>query len=264
MINFTIMLRITILSLILFFSSCTALRPKIFSRDRDIRDIITSIPAEVKKLPVDNRKQQPVKSDPTLLDGFIKPLPNGWVLAREPISNWNSSLSAVMGYFPDSLSVAEFWDDPLTLKSGFRIPVRRAKMMYEYTTRLTIERIELRFINIDFIYSITNIEASHYKLESVHKTVELKDIGFPQVTTEDVLQHKIMMTYGPPNEFDGTWHRYLDGHTEMNVRILDDWNLAINLRGLVVEQDLRNAIEHVYSEQGIEYKKMQLMESFDL
>jgi hypothetical protein len=50
----------------------------------------------------------------------------------------------------------------------------------------------------------------------------------------------------------------------MNVRILDDWNLAINLRGLVVEQDLRDAIEHVYSEQGIEYKKMQLMESFDL
>ena len=258
------MLRITILSLILFFSSCTALRPKVFSRDRDIRDIITSIPAEVKKLPVENRKQQPAKSDPTLLDGFIKPLPNGWVLAREPISDWNSSLSAVMGYFPDSLSIAEFWDDPLTLKSGFRIPVRRAKMMYEYTTRLTIERIELRFINIDFIYSITNIEASHYKLESVHKTVELKDIGFPQVTTEDVLQHKIMMTYGPPNEFDGTWHRYLDNHTEMNVRILDDWNLAINLRGLVVEQDLRNAIEHVYSEQGIEYKKMQLMESFDL
>ena len=75
------------------------------------------------------------------------------MLAREPISDWNSSLSAVMGYFPDSLSVAEFWDDPLTLKSGFRIPVRRAKMMYEYTTRLTIERIELRFINIDFIYS---------------------------------------------------------------------------------------------------------------
>ena len=109
-----------------------------------------------------------------------------------------------------------------------------------------------------------SIEASHYKLESVHKTVELKDIGFPQVTTEDVLQHKIMMTYGPPNEFDGTWHRYLDDNTEMNVRILDDWNLAINLRGLVVEQDLRDAIEHVYSEQGIEYKKMQLMESFDL
>ena len=73
-----------------------------------------------------------------------------------------------------------------------------------------------------------------------------------------------MMTYGPPNEFDGTWHRYLDGNTEMNVRILDDWNIAINLRGLVVEQDLRDAIEHVYSEQGIEYKKMQLMESFDL
>ena len=91
------------------------LRPKIFSRDRDIRDIITSIPAEVKKLPLDNRKQQPVKSDPTLLDGFIKHLPNGWVLAREPISDWNSSLSAVMGYFPDSLSIAEFWDDRIAM-----------------------------------------------------------------------------------------------------------------------------------------------------
>ena len=117
MINFIIMLRITILSLLLFLSSCTALRPKLLSRDRDIRDIITSIPAEVKKLPVENRRQPTVQSDPTLLDGFIKSLPNGWVLAREPISDWNSSLSAVMGYFPDSLSVAEFWDDPLTLKS---------------------------------------------------------------------------------------------------------------------------------------------------
>ena len=246
-----IVLRVTILTLLLFITSCATLRPKIWPQGRDIRDIITSIPREVRKLPVES-KEPIVQSNPTVLDGYIKSLPNGWVLAREPISNWNSSLSAVMGYFPDSLSVAEFWDDPLTLKSGFRIPVRRAKMMYEYTTRLTIERIELRFINIDFIYSITNIEASHYKLESVHKTVE------------DVLQHKIMMTYGPPSEFDGTWHRYQDSNTEMNVRVLDDWNMAINLRGLIVESDLRRAIEHVYSEEGIEYKKMQLMESFDL
>ena len=57
------MFRITILSLILFFSSCTALRPKLLSRDRDIRDIITSIPAEVKKLPVENRKQLSLTSD---------------------------------------------------------------------------------------------------------------------------------------------------------------------------------------------------------
>ena len=245
--------RLTILTLLLFITSCTAIRSKLPSRNRDIRDIITSIPEEVKKLPVES-KEPIVQSNPTVLDGYIKSLPNGWVLAREPISNWNSSLSAVMGYFPDSLSIAEFWDDPLTLKSGFRIPVRRAKMMYEYTTRMTIERIELRFINIDFIYSITNIEASHYKLESIHKTIELKNIGFPQVTTDDVLQHKIMMTYG----------RYQDFNTEMNVRVLDDWNLAINLRGLIVESDLRRAIEQVYSEEGIEYKKVQLMESFDL
>ena len=157
-------MRVTILSLILFLTSCTALQPKFLNRDRDIRDIITSIPAEVRKLPAEKRKEKATESDPLLLDGFIKPLPNGWVLAREPISDWNSSLSAVMGYFPDSLSVAEFWDDPLTLKSGFRIPVRRAKMMYEYTTRLTIERIELRFINIDFIYSITTVSYTHLTL----------------------------------------------------------------------------------------------------
>ena len=73
-----------------------------------------------------------------------------------------------------------------------------------------------------------------------------------------------MMTYGPPNEFDGAWHHYQDSNTEMNVRVLDDWNMAINLRGLIVESDLRRAIEQVYSEEGIEYKKIQLMESFDL
>ena len=75
-------------------------------------------------------------------------------------------------------------------------------MMYEYTTRMTIERIELRFINIDFIYSITNIEASHYKLESIHKTIELKNVGFPQVTTDDVLQHKICLLYTSPSPRD--------------------------------------------------------------
>jgi len=148
-------LRVTILTLLLFITSCTALRPKIWPKDRDIRDIISSIPKEVRKLPIES-KEPIVQSNPTVLDGYIKSLPNGWVLAREPISDWNSSLSAVMGYFPDSLSVAEFWDDPLTLKSGFRIPVRRAKMMYEYTTRMTIERIELRFINIDISIGCCN------------------------------------------------------------------------------------------------------------
>ena len=90
------MLRVTILTLLLFITSCTALRPKIWSKDRDIRDIITSIPQEVKKLPVES-KEPIVQSNPTVLDGYIKSLPNGWVLAREPISDWNSSLSAVMG-----------------------------------------------------------------------------------------------------------------------------------------------------------------------
>ena len=130
------MLRVTILTILLFITSCTAIRSKISSKNRDIRDILTSIPEEVKKLPVES-KEPIVQLNSTFLDGYIKSLPNGWVLAREPISNWNSSLSAVMGYFPDSLSIAEFWDDQLTLKSGFRIPVRRAKMMYEYTTRMT-------------------------------------------------------------------------------------------------------------------------------
>ena len=85
-------MRVTILSLILFLTSCTGLRPKLLNRDRDIRDIITSIPAEVRKLPKENRKEKVAESDPLLLDGFIKPLPNGWVLAREPISDWNLSL----------------------------------------------------------------------------------------------------------------------------------------------------------------------------
>ncbi len=136
--------------------------------------------------------------------------------------------------------------------------------LFDVYHKFCVIRYTLFLYNIDFIYSITNIEASHYKLESIHKTIELKNVGFPQVTTDDVLQHKIMMTYGPPNEFDGTWHRYQDFNTEMNVRVLDDWNMAINLRGLIVESDLRRAIEQVYSEEGIEYKKIQLMESFDL
>ena len=62
-------MRVTILSLILFLTSCTGLRPKLLNRDRDIRDIITSIPAEVRKLPKENRKEKDAESDPILHDG---------------------------------------------------------------------------------------------------------------------------------------------------------------------------------------------------
>lgn len=194
----------------------------------------------------------------------LKTLPRGWTLNRELIAKWGTSLPAVLGVAADSLAEVEYWDDFQTLAIGLRLPIKRAKVSFENVTRLTVERIELRFVNVDHVYSVTNHEASHYILDGVSKRIGLKSTGFPQVTADDVLKHKILLSYGTPREFDGVWHHYQDDRTVMKVRVADDLHLQVQLIGAGIIDQLYQAIEEVYSEEGIELKKQQLMEGFDI
>lgn len=194
----------------------------------------------------------------------VKSLPRGWILNGEPIANWSITLTAVLGLGLDTTAEVAYWEDPLELPTGMMLPLKRAKLVYQHDTRITVEQIELQFINVDYIYSITNYEPSHYILEQITKTVEMKKTGFPQLTADDVLRHKILFVYGTPKEFDGTWHTYADTETEMKVRVVDDFHVTVQMHSLKVEQKLRQAIEDVYSEEGIENRKQELLQGIDL
>lgn len=193
-----------------------------------------------------------------------KNLPKGWRVNRETLADWQTSLPAVLGISLDTNTTAEFWEEGITLKSGIKLPLKRAKVTFHHQTRITSEIIELLFINVDYIYSVTNYESSHYELDGVLKTVELKGTGFPQLIADDVLRHKVLMVYGTPDDFDGIWHHYKDKDTEFSVRVVDDKHLAVRMRSRVLEKKLKQALQDMYSEEGIELRKQQLMDGFDL
>ena len=193
-----------------------------------------------------------------------KSLPKGWTINRETLAIWKSSLPEVLGIAPDTMTTAEYWNEILTLPSGIKLPIRRAKVTYHNKTRLTNEVVELHFVNVDNIYSLTNFEPSHYQLDGILKSIELLATAFPQLTADDVLKHKVLMEYGTPNDFDGSWHRYKNKDTKFAVRVIDDKHLAVQLHSRLIERQLKQAIQDVYSEEGIELRKQQLLEGFDL
>ncbi len=193
-----------------------------------------------------------------------KQLPEGWVLRKELLARWGTDLSQVTRTIPDSVPEVNYWESNYTTGNGTRVPIKRATVLYEYTNRLSINTIELQFVNIDYVYDISNHKSVDYVLERVVKKIELRDTGFPQLTAGDVIKHKILMVYGTPREFDGIWHRYQDENTEMKVRELDNRHIIIDLRSLAVEKKLQQALNDVYSDEGIEEKKQKLMEDFDL
>ena len=193
-----------------------------------------------------------------------KSLPKGWTINRETLAIWKSSLPEVLGIAPDTMTTAEYWNEILTLPSGIKLPIRRAKVTYHNKTRLTNEVVELHFVNVDNIYSLTNFEPSHYQLDGILKSIELLATGFPQLKADDVLKHKVLMEYGTPNDFDGSWHRYKNKDTKFAVRVIDDKHLAVQLHSRLIERQLKQAIQDVYSEEGIELRKQQLMDGFEL
>lgn len=194
----------------------------------------------------------------------VKRIPEGWVFRDELLAQWESNLPAVLSIIPDTTVEVIYHNDTRTTKDGIILPIKRASVEFQYTSRLTHEQIKLEFVNVDFIYSTTNNNDSHYILEMITKKIKLKDTGFPQLTSSDIIKHKVLMEYGTPKEFDGVWHIYLDHRSTYKVRELDERNLKVEMNSLQVLKKIDDAITETYSKQGIEYKKRIMVQGIDI
>jgi hypothetical protein len=194
----------------------------------------------------------------------LQPLPEGWTVDRHPVAKWGMSLPTVMSNVLDSAQTVEYWEEVIDLPTGYKLPLKRSKVLFQIITRLTIETVELHFLNIDHIYSSTNHEPSHYILNGVVRTIELKPTGFPQLTADDVIKYKFLMEYGTPREFADGFHQYKNNQTVLKVRELDKKHVQIQMNSNAVDQKLRTAINDMYSEEGIEYQKKLLLRSIDI
>ena len=193
----------------------------------------------------------------------VEPLPEGWTVDRHPVAKWGMSLPTVMSNVLDSAQSVEYWEEVIDLPTGYKLPLKRAKVYFQIVTRLTIESIELHFMNINHIYSSTNHEPSHYIMNGIVRGVELKPTGFPQLTADDIIKYKFLMTYGTPKEFSGGFHNYESKKTILKVRDLDSRHVQIQMNSPEVDKKLLIAIDDMYSEEGIEYQKKLLLRSID-
>ena len=193
----------------------------------------------------------------------VESLPEGWTVDRHPVAKWGMSLPTVMSNVLDSAQSVEYWEEVLDLPTQYKLPLKRSKVLFQVITRLTIETVELHFINIDHIYSSTNHEPSHYIMNGVVRTVELKPTDFPQLMAEDVIKYKFLMEYGTPNEFSDGFHKYQNEVTTLKVKEIDKSHVQIQMNSVDVDNKLRQAIEDMYSEEGIEYQKKLLLRAID-
>jgi len=193
----------------------------------------------------------------------LEPLPNGWTVDRHPVAKWGMSLPTVMSNVLDSAQTVEYWEEIIDLPSGYKLPLKRSKVFFQIVTRLTIENVELHFMNINHIYSSTNHEPSHYVMNKILRTIELKPTGFPQLTSNDVVKYKFLMTYGTPKEFKDGFHHYQNDKTILKVRELDKSHVQIQMNSLELDSKLAVAIDDMYSEEGIEYQKKLLLRAID-
>lgn len=194
----------------------------------------------------------------------VQSLPEGWTVDRHPVAKWEMSLPTVMSNVMDSAQTVEYWDEIIDLPTGYKLPLKRSKVLFQIITRLTIETVELHFINVDHIYSSTNHEPSHFILNGLVRSIELKPTGFPQLIASDVIKYKFLMEYGTPQEFTDGFHKYENDHTVLKVRELDNSHVQIQMNSTAVDQKLRTAIDDIYSEEGIEYQKKLLLRSIDI
>ena len=194
----------------------------------------------------------------------VKRIPQGWIFRGELLAPWEANLPAVLSVIPDTTLEVIYQDDSRTTNDGIVIPIKRASVEFQYSSRLTVEQIILEFTNVDFIYSTTNNNDSHYLLSAITKKVGLKDTGFPQLTADDIIKHKVLMEYGTPKEFDGVWHIYDEPLSTFRARELDERNLKVEMTSTNVEKKINKAVEDMYSKQGIEYKKRLMIQGIDL
>jgi hypothetical protein len=209
----------------------------------------------------------PSSSDTTSSDypgSPAKPLPRGWKTADLLRAEWGDPLNEILGSLPDTSSSVEYWKDEIQLESGKRLPILRARIQFDHTTKLNRQRVELRFVNVDYIYDTAESSAEHYMLEGVTKTIELTASGYPKIHSEDVLRKKVLMVYGTPQNYNGVTHSYSDQHTFMAVRVLDNSRLMFTMSGHAISLALQNALIAVYSEEGIDLKKEEILKDFEL
>ena len=204
------------------------------------------------------------ESNPARTTFQLKSLPEGWTVDRHPVAKWGMSLPTVMSNVMDSAQTVEYWDEIIDLPTGYKLPLKRSKVLFQIITRLTIETVELHFINVDHIYSSTNHEPSHFILNGVVRSIELKPTGFPQLIAADVIKYKFLMEYGTPQEFTDGFHKYENDQTVLKVRELDKSHVQIQMNSIAVDQKLRTAIDDIYSAEGIEYQKKLLLRSIDI
>ena len=193
----------------------------------------------------------------------LESLPEGWTVDRHPVAKWGMSLPTVMSNILDSAQSVEYWEDIIDLPTKYKLPLKRSKVLFQIITRLTIETVELHFINVDHIYSSTNHEPSHYIMNGVVRTIELKPTGFPQLMAEDIIKYKFLMQYGTPNKYDDGFHEYNNDVTVLKVKEMDKSHVQIQMSSIVVDKKLREAIDDMYSEEGIEYQKKLLLRAID-
>ena len=106
----------------------------------------------------------------------------GWVFRDELLAPWESNLPAVLSIIPDTTVEVVYHDDNRTTREGFVLPIKRASVEFQYTSRLTHELIMLDFVNVDFIYSTTNNNDSHFILEGIVKKIKLKDTRISSIS----------------------------------------------------------------------------------
>ena len=250
--------------LLLLIFSCSSNPRSLLQRDKK-----SSIKPKVenkKSASTDNlNKNKPIprRSTTRAVKPIIQELPEGWTVDRHPVAKWGMSLPTVMSNVLDSAQSVEYWEEVIDLPTGYKVPLKRAKVYFQIITRLTIESVELHFMNINHIYSSTNHEPSHYIMNGIVRGVELKPTGFPQLTSDDVIKYKFLMNYGTPKEFSGGFHHYENKKTIMKVRDLDSRHVQIQMNSPEVDKKLLVAIDDMYSTEGIEYQKRLLLRSID-
>ena len=250
--------------LLLLIFSCSSNPRSLLQRDK--KSSIKSKVENKKSASTDNlNKNKPIprRSTTRAVKPIIQELPEGWTVDRHPVAKWGMSLPTVMSNVLDSAQSVEYWEEVIDLPTGYKVPLKRAKVYFQIITRLTIESVELHFMNINHIYSSTNHEPSHYIMNGIVRGVELKPTGFPQLTSDDVIKYKFLMNYGTPKEFSGGFHHYENKKTIMKVRDLDSRHVQIQMNSPEVDKKLLVAIDDMYSTEGIEYQKRLLLRSID-
>ena len=254
----------TLSFLLLLIFSCSSNPRSLLKRDKKSN---VKPKVENKKTAITNNQNKnkpiPRRSTTRVVKPIVQELPEGWTVDRHPVAKWGMSLPTVMSNVLDSAQSVEYWEEVIDLPTGYKVPLKRAKVYFQIITRLTIESVELHFMNINHIYSSTNHEPSHYIMNAIVRGVELKPTGFPQLTSDDVIKYKFLMNYGTPKEFSGGFHHYENKKTIMKVRDLDSRHVQIQMNSPEVDKKLLVAIDDMYSTEGIEYQKRLLLRSID-